>query len=584
MEVVVFSVVLLTLFVVLVTELVKPALAFLSAVVILLVSGILEPGDALIGFSNPQLWIIILLLIISDIFKKTAITDNVLGLLFRRQRSVKMFYFKMVASVGILSAWFNNTPLVAVYLPYVHRWTVKHRISPSKFLIPLSFASILGGALTLIGTSTNLIVNGLLLDAGLPTFGFFEFLIVGGVMLILGLFYLLFIAPKILPNRPSMVERYKENDRTFFIETIIKSDSNIIGQSVSQAGLRNLDGMFLVQIIRGDQIIAPVKPDQKLAFDDVLIFTGDKSKIQDLMQPKLGLTLPKECHIHWKDSDNWYEAVVAPNASIVGKSVKDIAFRGSYDGAILAIHRNGERIKGKIGDHVIKAGDVLLIIAGSDFEVRSKREGNFYLLAHHIEKAKPSFTKLLTLGLGFATSIILTFFGVSLFISLSVLLLLTYVFGLLDFKSLPKVIDFDLIFVIAFGLALGKGFVALGISSDIRDFVTQNNIQAHPIVVFMVLFICTNVMASFITSKAAVAIIFPIVLALASAMEIAIMPMILSMTFGAVANFITPIGYQTNMMVYGPGEYKFRDYIKVGLPLVLLYMIVSSFLLYYVYL
>lgn len=583
MQVALFIAILIGLVITLVKELIKPSLAFFCSIVILLIANIISPNEALSGFANPQLGVIILLLVVSDIFRRTAITDNVLGLLFKNTKSFRVFNLKMVSSVALLSAWLNNTPLVAVYLPYVHQWAVDHKISPSKVLMPLSFASILGGAITLIGTSTNLIVNGLLYDAGLPLFGFFEFALIGGVMLVLGWLYLIFVAPKLLPERLSMVDSFIEDDRSFFIETILKKDSNIKGKTVLEAGLRNLEGVFLFQIIRNEKVISPVGPNQILKEEDVLIFTGDKSKIQDLMQPQLGLTLPKECQIHWADSDNWYEAVVAPNASIVGKSVKDISFRGIYDGAILAIHRNGERIKGKLGDHIIKAGDVLLVIGGNDFVTRAKRENNFYLLSHHIEKAKPKLATLLLLGGCFAMSIILTFFGVSLFISLSLLLLLAHFFGLLDFKQLPKVIDFDLIFVIAFGLAMGKAFTSLNITSDIVDFVHNNSIQLPDFVVYLIIFLITNLMAAFITSKAAVAIVFPICLASSQAFGVPLMAVVLAMTFAAVANFLTPIGYQTNMMVYGPGEYKFKDFFKVGFPLVVLYMLVSSLLLTILY-
>lgn len=572
------------LIVLLYTEVLRASVSFLVVTIGLLLTGVLNSHDLLSGFANEQLAIIIMLLIISNMISKSGITDSIFKSLSKNQNtSPKLFSLKMMGGVGISSAFFNNTPLVALFMPYVHKWSRANNYSPSKLLIPLSYASILGGCITLIGTSTNLIVNGLAVESGWPSLEIFDFALVGGVMMVVGVTYLYFIAPKLLPERVSVYEDMMDGEREYFVEAIVKANSILIGKSIEEAGLRNLKGMYLVEIMRNETAISPVSPMEKLKQEDVLLFAGDALSINDLRNPKLGLSLPKACNLSESKSNQLLEVVVAPNSRLVSKSVRDSDFRGRYDGGILAVHRNGERITGKIGDIELKAGDLLLVLAGNDFILRTRNNPGLYLLNEPEDETSSTPTwKPIVLILGLITAIILSFAAVPLFESLASVLCLGVLLNISSPTKIRNSVDFNLLIIIALGLALGKSMIKSGASDQIVTVLGLDQ-EFSPLTLLFILFMLTNILASFVTSKAAVAITLPLALQLINAQQLEATPFILIIAFGGAANFMTPIGYQTNLMVYGPGRYKFSDFLKIGLPLTLIYAVVSSVLLAYSY-
>lgn len=573
-----------TLIVLLYTEWIRPSVSFLLVGVALIAFDILETKELLQGFANEQLAVIIMLLIISHMISQSGM----MALLFNKLNSKKDlsqrgFLARMMSIVGLSSSVFNNTPLVALFMPYVHEWSNKNKISPSKLLIPLSYASILGGCITLVGTSTNLIVNGIAVDYGLPTLGIFDFSIVGGVMLIVGILYLLLFSNRLLPDHRDQFNSEDEYGREYFMETHIKEGSSLIGKSVEDGGLRNLKGVYLVEIIREEKAISPVSPKEELQEEDVLIFAGDIAAIPELKNQNLGLSLPKACDFDHKKRDEITELVVAHNSSMVNKTVKESDFRGRYDGGILAVHRNGERLTGKIGDIEIKPGDLLLVLEGNDFRSRIKNNPGFYVLRQpEIENEMPIWKPLLIL-FGLFMCIILNFFDVSLFKSLAILMGLGVVLNISSPNQIRNSVDFNLFLVIAIGLGLGRAMMKTGASEDIVDLMGLDAANDHPLYILLVLFIITNILASFITSKAAVAIMLPLAFDLIVSSDINHIPIILTIAFGGAANFLTPIGYQTNLMVYGPGRYSFNDFFKIGLPLTLIYGAVSCVLLALIY-
>jgi len=554
------------LIVLLYAEVFRASVSFLLAIVALIISGVLNSRDVLDGFANEQLAIIILLLIISNMISKSGATD-----------------YLMMTSIGITSAFFNNTPLVAIFMPYVHKWSSANKCSPSKLLIPLSFASILGGSVTLIGTSTNLIVNGLSVESGGPTLGLFDFALVGGIMMVLGILYLFFLGPKLLPDRATIQADAMENDREYFVEAHIRSNSILVGKSIENAGLRSLKGMYLVEIMRDDKALSPVSPKEVLANGDILLFAGDAHAVNDLRNPKLGLSLPKACNLPEDKTDQLLEVVIAPNSRLVSKTVKDSDFRGRYDGGIIAVHRNGERMSGKIGDIEIKAGDLLLVLAGNDFYSRTKNNPGFFILNHtqDTETITPIW-KPITLITSLITALVLSAFEISLFESLSVVLCIGIMLNISSPTDIRNSVDFNLLIIIALGLGLGKSMIKSGASNQIVNQIGMND-HIEPIILLLFLFGLTNILASLVTSKAAVAITIPLALQAVALQNLNPVPFVLIVAFGGAANFISPIGYQTNLMVFGPGRYTFKDFFKIGLPLTFLYAMVSSFLLAYTY-
>lgn len=584
LDAIVVGAVILFLIVSLYWGIVKPVLAFLIAIVVLVLSGLITPKEAVHGFANEQLAVIILLLVISGIIHRIGVLDMVFRSWFSRRNSPKTFLAKMVAVVGGSSAFLNNTPLVAMFIPYVYSWSKEKGYPASKLLIPLSYASILGGCITLIGTSTNLIVNGLAIDAGQQPLGIFDFLPVGGAMLVLGSIYLYFFSGQLLPNNDHSEEELVNRPREYFVETQVRSGSRLVGKDLEQAGLRDLDGLFLVEIARNGKLISPVSRSEVLEEGDDLFFVGDPLKVSDLKDPALGLSLPKSCDMPIGGASDIVEVVVAQNSYLVGKQVRNTDFRAKFDGAILAIHRNGEQLKGHIGEIELKAGDALLVLAGNDLETRMGNAPDFYRISTVREVVEVPTWKKFLLVAGFIVSIGLAAAGiVPLFTMLLTVMVLFLVLGLTTGQEVRRSLDWELIMVIALGLALGKAIENSGVSILIANMVLPMGVFVGAAGILAVIFAVTNLLSAFMTSKAAVAIVLPISLSVATALQAPVVPFILIVAFGGAANFITPIGYQTNLMVYGPGRYSFSDFMKIGLPLTLLYLITSTLILAFAY-
>ena len=563
----------------------KPTVSFFIAILVFIFGGILTPSEALNGFANEQLAVIVLLLIISDIFKKSSVVNVLFHRLFGRSENVSSFKLGMMTVVASFSAFFNNTPLVAMMMPYTNNWAIKNKVAPSKLLIPLSYAAILGGCVTLVGTSTNLIVNGLAIDAGFKSLSIFDFTTVGLPMMVIGIIYLLLFGNKLLPDTRSTKEDGNKGSREFFVETQIKANSKLINQTVESSGFRALKGLYLVEVVRNDLSFSPVAPDFILRQDDAMFFAGETKALEEIKEGSLGLTLPKIVDRLLGEKSSTNEVVVSFNSFLIGQKVKETDFRARFDAAIVAIHRNGERLSGKIGDMELKAGDVLLVFSGSNFISRAKNNRSFYILSHTEEPENINVKKVSLVFSALVFSVILSAStSVSLLLCLACVLLLGILLKIMPLNEIRKGLDFDLIILIAFGLAFGKAMMNSGASIYLADgfLLLQNYLS--PTLFLMLIFLITNVLAAYITNKAAVAILFPISVSIAIQLGLNPIPFILIVSFGAAANFITPIGYQTNLMVYGSGGYNFKDFMKIGWPLTLIYMVVSSVILGTVYL
>jgi len=554
----------------------RAEVSFFIAVTVLTVFGVLTPAEALAGFANEQLAVIMLLLVISDIIRKTDVINLVFNQLFQGTKSVSGFIVRMVAFVAPTSAFFNNTPLVAMMMPYVYSWSKKNNTSPSKLLIPLSYAAILGGCMTLVGTSTNLVVNGMAVDAGFGSLDIFDFAWVGVPMVLIGGLYLTFFADKILPSTKDAMDEFKEGWREYFVETEIEPNSPIVGKTVADAGLRNLSGNFLVEIIRKTVVITPVSPDHVLRASDKLIFTGETDSIPELSKTELGLTLPKECVA--SELSDVVEVVVSHNSWLIGKRVKNTHFRGKYDAAIVAIHRNGAKISGKIGDLIIQAGDVLLLFAGRDFRIRAT--GNEFYIISTKTNNKVDARKAMIAIVGVLLAVIVSAnTAMSLFACLLIVLAISFFTKTLTGSEIKRGINLNMMLIMSFGLALGKAMSNSGAAEFIATNILKVAEPFGPVAFLGMIFLVTNLLASYMTNLAAVAIIFPISVGIAQSMGFPLKPFIMIVAFGGAANFITPIGYQTNLMVYGSGGYSFNDFMKIGLPLTILYILIGTSLM-----
>ncbi|UBM62470.1 SLC13 family permease [Candidatus Sulfidibacterium hydrothermale] len=577
---IIVTLVILFLIVSLYKNLFGPGFTFIIGISILGIFRILTPEEMLKGFANEQLAVIILLLLIGEVIRKSTLIDNLFDRFFRRTFSYKKFIFKLIFPVSALSAFINNTPLVAIMMPYVHNWGKRNNIAPSKLLIPLSYAAILGGTASLIGTSTNLVVNGMVADQSLfPAFkslDIFDFTPVGVVMILLGGLYLVFFSDKLLPDKGDVMDNIEEKSREYIVEMKVAKGSQYHNKTIEGARLRNLKGLFLVEIIREDRTLSPVTPQTMIFEEDLLIFAGNTETIADMVENNKTLQPSQLGMFAKRNKTELVEVVVSPNSGLIGKTVKESNFRGRFDAAIIAVHRNGEKIRGKIGDVKLSAGDLLLLIAGKDFEKRTQDSKDFYMLNNirSIEKM-PVRQSLLIVG-GLLVSIVLSsLHWVPLFNSLLVFMVLLLLTKVASPRELYKAINYNLILIIALSLALGTAMIKTGIAAGVSNVFIELLKPYGIVTLFIGIFLITNLLAAIITNIASVAIIFPIAMSLAAQLGTNPKPFALLVAFAGAASFITPIGYQTNLMVYGPGGYNFKDFFRIGLPMTLLFMLVA---------
>jgi len=566
----------------------SPIVSFFIVIVVFSTTGILTPQEVLLGFANEQIAVIIMLLILGNLVQKTSVMNWLFDFIFREAKSLNGFMARLFFYVAGSSAFLNNTPLVAMTMPYVQNWSKKRGVAPSKLLIPLSYAAILGGGVTLIGTSTNLLVNGMAIESGINSLSIFDFAWVGLPMVFLGFLYLRFVGMRLLPSNQDVLISLSENSRKYLVEASVKTNSNLIDKTVEQANLRNLKDLFLVEIIRGDFKIAPVAPNRMLRANDRLIFAGETKQIINLLDFNTGLELPLETKKHLSEQKtDIVEVVVAQNSTLVNQKIRNFNFRAKYDAAIIAVHRNGAKLKGKIGEIVLQAGDVLLLMTGKSFLGRPENTNDFYLISKIRQKKELSKAKLGLLIGGIFIAILMSGLGfVSLFKALLILLASILVFKVASLEEVKTSVDYNLLAIAGMALGVGKAMENTGAADLIAQSLFSIFQGFNVFTLLMLIFLITNLLSSYLTNKAAVSIIFPISISIGNFLletgSIAtIKPFVLVVAMAGAASFITPIGYQTNLMVYGSGSYSFKDFLKIGAPLTVIYMVVSAAILSY---
>ncbi len=570
-------------------DLLGPGFTFLIAVTVLVIFGVLTPSEMLSGVANEHVAVVLALLLLGSIFEETHMLNAIFDWAFRGVKTARSFLLRLMLIISPLSAFLNNTPLVAIMIPYIKDWSRKNKVSASKLMIPLSYAAILGGASTLIGTGTNMIVNGMIADQKIfPHFkplNIFDFTPVGGVMIVIGIIYILLVGYYLLPSksRKKNEETQSNSVREYFVEVQIIENSPFINKRFRD--LRDkFSGLYLYQIIRGNQIYSISVDHIVLQKDDILVLEGSSQAISELLSESHDLRVPSVGMFLLKNQVNVVEIVVSNNSWLINRRIKDVNFRALYDATAIAIHRNGEKIRGKISEMKIKPGDAILLLVGDKFWALTKDVKDFYVISKVKEFTKLPLYKYLILGLGTLLVIILGALKiVSLFIGVLALLIVLTLFKITTPKRLGEQMDYDLGFLLVMALAYGYAMMKTGAATMLADFIID---MFRPLGVYGLLagiFIITNLIGSFITNKAAVAILFPIVLTIAKESSIAPIVTVLTMTYGATASFMTPIGYQTNTMVYGAGGYKFRDFIRIGLPLTIIYGFVAIVILSYLY-
>lgn len=555
----------------LVTERLPAPVVVLAGVTALLVFGVLAPEEAFVGFANPAPITVAALFVFARAVEATGaldgLTNRALPTAPRSERSVLL---RLTLPTAVSSAFLNNTPIVAMLAPRVAAWAKRIGSSPSRYLMPLSFATIVGGLMTLVGTSTNLVVSGLLIEEELGGLGMFELARFGLPLTVVAIAVLIATAPLLLPTRRSPGEDVSRAAREFTIEMVVADGGLLPGQSVSQAGLRNLRGVFLVELDRNGRTIAPVGPDERLEAGDRLVFAGNVHQIVDL-QRMPGLRPAEHHHFQVAGTDpdrRFLQAVVAEGSPLAGATLKDIGFRARYGAAVLAIHRSGERVPGKLGEVQLRAGDVLLVLAHGEFADHWRDHHDFALVAP-LEGTRPQRPEKAVLVQATALALLavvatglLDILVASLLVAIGLVLA-----RVVSLREARASVDTDVIVLIAASFGLGRAIEQTGLASVFADGLTSAFGTFGEIGMLAGVLVATMALTGLISNNAAAVLMFPIAIATASAAGLDPRPFAIAVAIGASADFLTPIGYQTNTMVYGMGGYRFTDFARAGFPL-----------------
>jgi di/tricarboxylate transporter len=556
------------------SERVPPPVAVLGAVVVLLLAGVIEDDQAFAGFANPAPISVAALYVLSAGAEKTGllerITARILGSSTQQELGDRSALARITLPTAAVSALLNNTPIVAMVAPGVLAWTRRTGRSASRFLMPISFAAILGGLLTLIGTSTNLVVSGLLEASGNPPMGLFEIGQVGLPVAAGGLLMMVLFGPRLLTDRRAPSEDVGQDEREFIVEMLVARKSPLAGRSVADAGLRNLQGVYLVEIERAGRRMTAVGPEEVLVEGDRLTFAGNVGRVMDL-QRMPGLVSADEKHFAGDDGGiqrRLYEAVVAEGSPLVGSTLKDAEFRSNYGAAVLAIHRAGQRIPEKLGEVVMRAGDVLLLLAAAGWRQRWLEHRDFLVVAGLGGDPPPRREKT-----AIVTAVIvalLAVVGTGLLDILEGALLSAVALVALKVLSPAEArnaVDLNVIVVIAGSFGVGEAIAASGLADEIARWVIEPLGGLGNLGLLAGVLLATMMLTELITNNAAAVLMFPIAAAAAAGAGLGVRPFAFAVALGASSSFLTPIGYQTNTMVYGMGGYRFGDFTRVGFPL-----------------
>lgn len=571
-------VVIVVMFVALARELMSADSVMLVALCALWTKGVVTTQEAFSGFSNEQVLTVALLFVVSAGMKETGGLHAVSRFVLGKELDRKSVLARLLIPVAGLSAFFNNTPIVAMLTPAVRDWALRHERAPSKFLIPLSYATMLGGTCTLIGTASNLIVSGLLEAAGHPPLSMFEITPLGLACAVTGITFMLLFSSKLLPDRRSLEEMIADNSREYSVTLEVKPECPLIAKTVEEAGLRSLRGLFLAEIEREGEIIAPVRPGYPLKAMDRLTFFGAAETVVDLQKIK-GLVPVSEsgdADSPARSSSRLFEVVVSANSPLVGSTLKESNFRRRYDAAVIAVHRGGVRLRSKLGDVRLKAGDTLMVEAAEGFRRAWGSQPDFYLVARIDDFERPRYEHapiaILIVGMmivAMATGAMSTLMAVTV---ASVLMITT---GCLGPEKARRSLDLSVLIVIATAFGISNAVVNSGLADLVASEVIGSVAFLGPLVVLAVLYMVSTVITELLSNAAAAALLVPVALSTAEYIDRDPRPFVIAVCVAAATSFITPFSYQTNMMVYGPGGYKFGDFVRMGVPMTVLMFIVT---------
>lgn len=537
----------------------KPSFIFSTATLVAFMIGAVDLNGLAKNFTNSSLLTLVLLILASCALEKTRLISWISRYISKGKLGTVVT--KLGLSTAFLSSFTNNTAVVVALIGAIKR---NQSHAPSRLLIPLSYAAILGGTLTLIGTSTNLIINSFVVDAGLPSLGFFTptciglAVLAGGVLMLIPLSYL-------LPNSDSN----EQDELPYFLEARVEKESPLIGKSIAENNLRALRKLFLAEVIRDGVTLASVTPDLILLEKDRLLFCGDVESVATLQEIP-GITLFGQHHLN---GQSFIEVVIGQSASVCNKTLKSTQFRDRFDAVVVAIRRGHERLEGGLGNVTLAAGDTLILVPGKGFHRARETHGKEFVLTNDLDSSAKLDSKKSTIALvGFALAISVSLLGfVPIIKALAAYIVLMLAIGAVGITELRRRFPLDIVVIVGSALSLAQLMMSSGLSQQMGDLFIYLFNGWGPMGALIATYLFTLILTELITNNAAAALAFPIGYSMAMAYGIDPMPFIMAVLFGASASFISPYGYQTNLLVYSVGNYRMKDFIKIGVPMSLVY-------------
>lgn len=588
---------------------------FLGGLVIVTLCGVISPTRAVAGYASSAVILIGALFAVAAGLRNTGALDWIGNRLLGSAETERSALWRLSLTVPPVSAFVLNTPLVAMMAPVVVDWCRRRSVSPSRLMIPLSYLTILGGVCTLIGTSTTLVINGILAGmqqhpdqfpgidpARYAELALFEVAPVGVPVALAGIGYMMMLAPRRLPNRQDLIERFDEHRRDYLVDMTVAPACPLVGKTVQDAGLRQLPGLFLIEIDRNGETITPVAPGDRIHAGDHLVFTGVVSTIADLERIP-GLVPSADDTFEQRPAERVHrqltEAVLSRTSPLVGRTVKEADFRQRYNAAIVAIHRNGERVTNKIGDVELEPGDTLLLQTRPEFVDAHRNSRDFYLVSR-VGGAKARRHDRALLAVLLFTGLLVWLVICSLFpgvlpwghafdkdvkpIAAITIALAMIVTRCMTTSEARTAIDVQVLLVIGAAIGLGEALAESGGAKWLAELLVRGASTAgiapalRPFILLAVVYWLTQLLTEAISNVAVATIMVQLAVNVAAAGGAAgydPRAFIVAVAMAASLSFATPIGYQTNLMVMGPGGYSSRDYLKAGLPLAVLTMITA---------
>ncbi len=570
-------------------DLMRPGLILFSALIVLMAAGIINSKESLAGFSNKGMLTVGVLFLVSEGIRQTG-GLNLIARTFLPQRRGKMPFtmLKLLFPISVISAFLNNTPVVIIFAPVFKNWAEKMNLSPQKFLIPLSYATILGGVCTLIGTSTNLVVHGLMLENGLDGLNMFELGKVGIWITITGLLYLAFIGHKILPGKKNNHRRQRSDYKEYFLDASLPPNSSLAGEEINNGRSHQLKNIIIHSIERDNELFDTRKGKFTLQQDDKLVITVKSDDLLPLISHRrLELKAMKGFGKFYKSTDiKQIEVVIAPRFPGINQTIDEFDFLNHYQAEVLAVHRNGETIATDVGSVRMKDGDSLVLLTNETFIKNWGGSKTFYLTSFIGEVPPPRYKgqrlAALILLLLMITGAALSDFLPEIngerpdmfYFAALVAIIMTWI-NILPNRQYTKAVSWDVLITIACAFGLSKALQNSGAADAIATTAINFSKSYGPIGVLITIYLITNLFTEIITNNAAAALVFPIAYSAAHQLGVDPKPFFIAICIAASSSFATPIGYQTNLLVQGLGNYRFGDYAKVGLPLNLLVFLIS---------